>query len=91
MTPKLITYSISKDSLIIEYSIDSKEIIAIIEPYTASTYFIDCGIAQGRDKNSICTVIKYQDQWLTWREFIIEARFKISEAIEEILIRHIQT
>jgi hypothetical protein len=45
---KLIAFSISKSSIILEYSKDGKELIAIIEPYLFATYLVDLGVISDR-------------------------------------------
>lgn len=86
--PKLISFSINKDFLTITYSLNGKEIHALIPPFTASTYFVDLGIAQGRGKPLGKLSLLLRNTWMEWRQFIIEAGIVIEYRMPEILERH---
>lgn len=88
---EFISYSISKDSLIITYIANGHEITDPIGTYEAATYFVDCGIAKDRAMILGHLAISYKNTWITWRDFIIEARTEISDRIEDILARHFCT
>lgn len=93
---KLIAFSINKDSIILEYLNDTKEMIAYIEPYTFCTYLVDLNVIYDRDKvfpNGLKVWLSSYVS-MTWREFIIMAvREKIftDELLEAIIERHIET
>jgi hypothetical protein len=72
---KLIAFSISKSSIILEYSKDGKELIAIIEPYLFATYLVDLGIISDRVINSGGTLmVAYLGGWITFRMFVFDSQ-----------------
>lgn len=72
---KLIAFSISKSSVILEYSKDGKELIAIIEPYLFATYLVDLGVISDRVINSGGTLmVAYLGGWITFRMFVFDSQ-----------------
>ncbi len=90
-TPNLISWSVTKDCLILTYSLNGKEINAIVEPYTVSTYLVDLEVANDRAVMLGKLAINYRNTWMEWKQFIVEARVVIEYRMQDILERHCQT
>jgi hypothetical protein len=73
---KLIAFSISKSSIILEYSKDGKELIAIIEPYLFATYLVDLGIISrpGNKFRQDTLMVAYLGGWITFRMFVFDSQ-----------------
>jgi hypothetical protein len=72
---KLIAFSISKSSIVLEYTKDGKELIAIIEPYLFATYLVDLGVISDRiiDSRGIL-LVGYLGGWITFRMFVFDSQ-----------------
>lgn len=90
-TPNLISWSVTKDCLILTYLLNDKEINAMVEPYTVSTYLVDLEIANDRAVIFGKLAINYRNTWMEWKQFIVEARVILDYRMEDILKRHVQT
>lgn len=95
MMSKYLSFSISKDCVILTYLWDAQEVTAVIEPYTFATYLSDLKIVNDRMNDSLQKLhIDFNGEWMTWREFIIESqtrRIYTNELLQRITERHHET
>lgn len=102
MNPKYKHFSINKESVILEYEHEGKEVIAVIEPYAFCTYLCDLKILF--DRNHFKPYISRDDEilrvyytewfWVSWSKFITDfqlAKLFTDELLQQITNRHFQT
>jgi hypothetical protein len=92
---KLIAFSISKSSIILEYKQEDKEVISIIEPYLFCTYLVDLNVIGDRIINSGNTLmVTYLGGWITFAMFVFDSQtdcIYTPALLDAILERHSET
>jgi hypothetical protein len=94
MQAKLISFSISKDCVIITYSLDGKEINAIIEPFSFCTHLKDLNVIENRKMVGDTLMVSYLGGWIQWRMFVCDSQMDCVYTdgfLQVLLERHLDT
>lgn len=65
-----ISYSITKNCVILTYLVNGIEINALIEPFQFCAYLRDLNLIEGITRGLL---VHYNCHWLTWLEFMVES------------------